>query len=282
MTHISLEELVSRVDEIPVFPQIITNIIHKIEDPEAGASEVEAEIKKDQGLTTKILRLANSSYYGSRRNIITVADAVVLLGFQAVKSMVFATSVGEVFSRELPGYALGKEELWRQSQISAITCRVLAKKIKYKTPDQAYTAGLLRDIGKVILDHYMSEQYDLVVQMANDSERSFLEVEQEILGFHHGEVGARIAEKWKLPEDLVEAIASHHNPSEAVINPKMTSMVHVADGIVMMMGLHLGIDGMSYPFSESAMTQLNLDEQLISEIMSEVADIISDEGIFIN
>ena len=101
-----------------------------------------------------------------------------------------------------------------------------------------------------------------------------------MLGFDHGQVGARIAEKWHLPEELVEAIQLHHTPEAATINPKMTAMVHVADVIVMMMGLHLGIDGLSYGFSQEAMDRLKLDDVAIEEIMSEVADIISDEGIY--
>lgn len=281
MRQITLDELVEKVDEIPAFPQAVINIINLIEDPNTGAKDVESEIIKDQGLTTKILKLANSSYYGVSRNIKTVSEATVLLGFQAVKSMVLATSVGKVFDRELPGYALGNEDLWRQSQVCAITTRVIAKKIKFPQADQAYTAGLLRDIGKVILDHYMSEQYEIVVEQVHSSKKSFLQVEQDILGFDHGQVGARIAEKWHLPEDLVEAIATHHTPNEAVINPKMTAMVHVADVVVMMLGLHLGIDGLSYNFSEESMALLKLDEVALSEIMSEVADIISDEGIYI-
>lgn len=281
MNKVSLDELISRVDEIPVFPATITRIIHITEDPDSDAKDLEREIMTDQGLTTKILRLANSSYYGLSRNIKSVAEATVLLGFQAIKSMVLATTVGKVLVRELPGYALEKEELWRQSQICAITARVIAKKARFSKPDQAYTAGLLRDIGKVILDTYMKEQYEQIVALVDSENKSFMEVEEEVLGFNHGEVGAKIAEKWNLPKDLVEAIELHHDPDSATINPKMTAMTHIADGLVMMMGYHLGIDGLSYEFSEKTMTLLKLDEKALIEIMSEVADIVADEGIFL-
>lgn len=280
MKQITLDELVEKVDEVPVFPQTVINIIKLIEDPNSGAKDVEREIIKDQGLTAKILKLANSSYYGVSRNIKSVSEATVLLGFQAVKSMVLATSVGKVFDKEFPGYALDKNELWKQAQVCAITTRIVAKKSRFPKADQAYTAGLLRDIGKVILDRYMSEQFDLILKEVEASEKTFLQVERDVLGFDHADVGARIAEKWHLPEEMVEAIATHHTPEKAVINPKMTAMVHVADVIVMMMGLHLGVDGMSYGFSKEAISLLKLDEVSLSEIMSEVADIISDEGIY--
>ncbi|MDA3845725.1 MAG: HDOD domain-containing protein [Vallitaleaceae bacterium] len=282
MTKVSLGELVSRVDEIPVFSETVNRILTLLEDPKADAKGVEHEIMKDQGFTAKVLRLANSAYFGGSRKIHTVSQATVLLGFQAIKSMVLASSVGKVLVRELPGYALEKEELWRQSQICAITSRVIAKKVKYSKPDQAYTAGLLHDIGKVILDYYLSEQYQVIQEKMASGKWPFVAIEEEVLGFHHGQVGAKIAEKWRLPEDLVEAIELHHTPSLAVLNPQMVSIIHIADGLVMMLGLHLGADGLAYEFSEDAMKLLKIDEQMLSEIMSEVVDIISDENAYIS
>jgi putative nucleotidyltransferase with HDIG domain len=282
MHKISLDELISRVDEIPVFPQTVNKILQLIEDPNTSAKDLEKEIVKDQGLTTKLLRLANSPFFSAARSIKSVSEATVLLGLQAIKSMVLAMTVGKVLSKELPGYVLGQQELWHQSQVSAILARTIAKKIRYSKPDQVYTAALLRDIGKVVLDTYLHEIYDQIVEEVAKNNKTFLEVETATLGFDHGEVGAKIAEKWNLPLDLIEAISFHHNPEKATINPKLTAMTHVADGLVMMMGVNLGIDGLAYEFSENAMTLLNLDEATLTEIMSDVADIIADEGIFLD
>lgn len=281
MTKITLNELINLVDEFPVFSQSVNKILALAEDPQTEVKDIENEILKDQGFTTKVLKLANSAYFGVSRQIKTVSQATILLGFQAIKSMVLASSVGKVLVTELPGYALEREALWRQSQICAITARVIAKKVKYSKPDQLYTAGLLRDIGKVILDHYLNDQYHFIVDKVKEEQKSFLEVEEEVLGFHHPQVGAKIAEKWNLPDDLVEAIAYHHTPEKATINPKMTAITHIADGLIMMMGLHLGVDGLAYNFSDEAMKLLNLDDAMLSDIMSEVADIISDDSTYI-
>jgi putative nucleotidyltransferase with HDIG domain len=278
---ITLNELVSRIDEIPIFPQTVSKILKLVDDPKTNIRDIENEILKDQGFTTKVLKLANSAYFGVSRQIKTVSQATTLLGFQAIRSMVLASSVGSVLSKELIGYALEREALWKQSQICAITARVISKKIKFPQPDQAYTAGLLKDIGKVILDHYLNDQFQNIMDQINEGNKPFLEVEEEILGFNHCQVGARIAEKWKLPEDLVEAIAYHHQPEKAQLNLKLVAITHVADGLVMMMGLHIGSDGLAYNFSNSAMELLNLDETILSEIISEVADFISDENMYI-
>lgn len=281
MAIITLNELVNRVDEIPVFSQTVSKILKLVEDPKSDVHDIANEILKDQGFTTKVLKLANSVIYGVSRQIKTVSQATTLLGFQAIKSMVFASSVGKVLTAELPGYALEREALWKQSQICAITARVLSKKIKFPQPEQAYTAGLLRDIGKVILDHYLKEQFQSIMDLVNDGNKSFIEVEEEILGFNHGQVGAKIAEKWNLPEDLVEAIAYHHQPEKAQLNSKLVAITHIADGLVMMMGINIGADGLAYNFSNSAMELLNLDENILTEVMSEVADLISDDNAYI-
>lgn len=282
MGTITLNELINRIDEIPVFPLTVRSILNLIDDPKTNAKDIEKEILKDQGFTTKVLKLANSAYFGASRKIKTVSQATTLLGFKEIKSMVLASSVGPVLSTELKGYALEREALWKQSQICGITAGVISKKIKYPHSDQAYIAGLLRDIGKVILDHYLNDQFQSIMELVNEGNKSFLEVEEEILGFNHCNIGARIAEKWQLPEDLVEAIELHHQPEKAIINEKLVAITHIADGLVMMMGLHIGSDGLAYNFSSSAMDLLNLDESLITEIISEVADLVADEDTYIN
>jgi putative nucleotidyltransferase with HDIG domain len=278
---LTMEEIVNQVQEIPPFPQTIMKIIELTNDPKSGAKDLEQEIMKDQGLTTKILKLANSAFYRGRREISTVVDASVMLGFSAIQSMVLATVVGKYMSKELPGYALEKDALWKQSQISAIMTRTIAKKVKYPKPDQAYTAGLLRDIGKVILDQYVSEEYEAISALVEFENKSFIVAEEMVLGYHHGQIGAKIAEKWNLPEELVEVIACHHNPSVAFVNPELVSITHISDSLVMMMGIHIGIDGLAYEFFSDAVRMLKLDETMLSEIMSEVADIIEKEDILL-
>ncbi len=277
----TMEQIVEQVKEIPPFPQTIMRILELTRDETIGAKDLEREIIKDQGLTTDVLRLANSAFYRGRREIQTVSEAAVVLGFDAIHAMVLSTIAGTVMNRELRGYALEKEALWKQSQISAIMARTIAKKVSYKKPDQAYTAGLLRDIGKVVLDQYVSDAYEEIYRLVEVENRPFIVAEEIVLGYHHGQIGAMIARKWNLPEELVEVIACHHNPGIAFLNPKLVAMTHIADSLVMMMGIHIGIDGLAYEFFTESAKLLELDEQAMSEIMSEVADIIEEEGVLL-
>lgn len=156
----------------------------------------------------------------------------------------------------------------------------MAKKKGFEDPEKAYIAGLLRDIGKTILNHYVKKEYSKILEMVEEERISFLDAEREVLGFNHAEVGGKVAQKWNFPKDLVESIEYHHTPEEAIESPELVSIVHVADAITMMMGVGLGIDGMTYNFSQFAIDKLSLDESEIQSIISESADLIIDEDNF--
>lgn len=281
MAKMTLEELIEKVDDIPAFPQTVINIMALLKEPRSAAVDIEREVMKDQGLTTKLLKMANSAFYSGRRQIKTVADATVLLGFDTVQSLVLASTVGKVMEKELKGYSYERSALWRQSQISAIMARAIAKKAKYTNPDIAYTAGLLKDVGKVILDEYVHESYQEILTKISNEVMPYVAAEEEILGFNHGQVGARIVEKWNLASELVDAIEYHHKPFQSMDNIELVSIVHISDGLVMMMGIHEGIDTLGHEFFTDAVKILNLDESDLNQIMMDVEKIVSEEQIFI-
>ena len=159
---------------------------------------------------------------------------------------------------------------------TAMLARSLARKVGYEYTDRAFIAGLLHDIGKIVLNHFMKIEFDRVLDNVNRENVPFMKAEQETLGLNHAMVGAKVAEHWNLPDYLVEAIALHHSPSEATVNPRLTSMVHVADAMGMSMGIGLGGDGMLYPFDGFAVEQLDLTEQMVEDSMSELADVMVD------
>ena len=281
MAKMTLEELIEKVDDIPAFPQTVINIMALLKEPRSAAVDIEREVMKDQGLTTKMLKMANSAFYSGRRQIKTVADATVLLGFDTVQSLVLASTVGKVMEKELKGYSYERNALWRQSQISAIMARAIAKKAKFSNPDIAYTAGLLKDVGKVILDEYVHESYQEILTKISNEVMPYVAAEEEILGFNHGQVGARIVEKWNLASELVDAIEYHHKPFQSMDNIELVSIVHISDGLVMMMGIHEGIDTLGHEFFTDAVKILNLDESDLNQIMMDVEKIVSEEQIFI-
>jgi len=280
MEKLTLDQLLRTVKDMPVLPESIHKILQLTEDPDSTVQDIEREILKDQSLASKVLRLANSAYYGYPRKIGTISEATILLGFQAIRSLTLASGVNKFLIQELPGYGLKKYELWRQSQSCAIVSRMIARKIKFKKPELAYVAGLLHDIGKVVLNHYVATRYQEIMEKVENENKSFLEAEREILGFDHSQVGARLGEKWNFPPELVEAIAYHHTPEKSSLLPVLVSIVHIADAIVMFMGIGMGADGMAYQVSELALQTLQIDEVQVQQWISEAADLLSDSRSF--
>jgi len=280
MGRVSLEEIVQAVNDLPSLPQVVLRVMELTEDPNSTAQDINQELAQDQGLTARVLKLANSAFYGFPRRISSVTDATILLGFKTIRSIVLAASVNEILAQEMEGYALEYGELWKHSQCSAMTARLIAKRVKYSSLDVAYTAALLHDIGKVVLNNSMKESYHEVLDMVLSNHITFLQAEDSILGFNHAVVGAKIAEKWNLPLELVEAIAYHHDPDRAQVNQKLTAIVHLADAVCIAMGVGVGLDGMLYPVSAAAMKILGLQQADIDSILSEMVDVCADQQSF--
>ncbi len=280
MGKVTLESIVEAVNDMPALPHVVLKVMDLTEDPNSTAQDINAVLNQDQGMTAKVLKMANSAFYGFPRRIATVTDATLFLGFKTVRSIVMAASVSDILRQEIEGYALAPGELWRHSQCVAMAARHIAKKNKFGFVDVAYTAGLLHDIGKVILNSTLKESYHEVVQMVAEQNIPFMDAENEVLGFNHAIVGSKIAEKWNLPPELVEAIAYHHNPEKAEVNKNLTAMVHVADAICLSMGIGIGIDGMLYPLSEQALELVGINASDIDIIVSQLTDIFVDQQSF--
>ncbi|HHV26498.1 MAG TPA: HDOD domain-containing protein [Tissierellia bacterium] len=280
MGKLTLDRIVEKVEEMPVLPNRINKIIEIVENPDSTVKDLENEILKDQSLTSKVLKLANTTHYGYPRKISTVSRATILLGFQTIKSIALASTVSKYLLGELEGYALGKNDLWKQSQTCGIISRYIGKKKSIENPEKAYIAGLLRDIGKTILNYYVQDEYCEIVKIVEEERVPFLEAEKLVLGFDHAEIGGKVAQKWNFPKDLVEAIEYHHTPEKALENPDLVSIVHVADAITMMMGVGLGADGMKYNLSQFAIENLKLNETEIQYIILEASDLIIDDDNF--
>lgn len=280
MGRITIETVIEAVNDIPALPQVAVRVMELTGHPDSTAQDISNELMNDQAITARVLRWANSAFYGFPRRIGTVTDAIVLLGFRTIRSIVLAAAVNDVLDREIEGYALEQGELWRHSQCSAMAARLLGRKAKYAHLDLAYTAALLHDIGKVILNRFMKEAYHDVVGLVNSENISFMDAENRVLGFNHALIGSRIAAKWNLPQELVEAIAFHHSPEAATVNPHLAALTHLADAVCVSMGIGIGVDGLLYPMSQPAVELLGLSEMDIDNAISELVDVFTDQQSF--
>jgi len=272
MSKITLIQLLEKIKDMPPLPQSITQVLELTKSPKSSANDLARVFERDPTLTVNMLKLANSAYYGFHREISTISHAIVCLGFETVKSIALTSSTQEMLNDEVPAYDLEKGMLWQHS-ISCATCaRIIAQRIKYKDCEEAYIAGLLLDIGKIVLSRFAEDQFVQIIEKTNDNNTPYNIAEQEVLGFDHPKIGGRFIKKWNLPPVLVEAVQYHHQPEKAETNKTLVYIVHLADAISDMLGIGLGSDGLMYVFEENTLDVLGLKNEDVESIMSDLAD----------
>ena len=195
LTAIPLEKIVRGVNDLPALPWVVSQVIRLTDDPNSTVKELNEVICQDQSMAAKMLRLSNSAYYGYSRRIATIIDAIGILGFDAIRNLALAASVHNILKREVKGYQIASGDIWRHSIACAMSARAIARRVKYPSPDQAFIAGLVHDIGKVILSVYVAEAYNGIIRRVRQEQQPFSVAEEKVLGFTHAAVGARVAEK---------------------------------------------------------------------------------------
>lgn len=278
---VKLEQILKRVQSLPLLPTSAMRIIALTKNPDISVKDLEIVISQDPALAASILRQANSSYYGYARRISTLGQAIVILGFKAIQGLTMATAVSPMLKPSLIGYNLDQEGLWKHSMLTAMISKRLCKKANLAFGDVAFTAGLLHDIGKLVITIYVQEVGTFILdKIEMEQQHSYVELEEKIIGFDHGTVGGFIAKHWSLPPDLIEAISYHHFPERAQEHQKLTGIVHVANGLANLMGYGGGVDGMLNPISGEMMELIGLNEEGIELIMAEMADLLADPLLF--
>ena len=204
-------------------------MIGLIDHPRTSAKDVASLISTDQALTAKILKLANSAFYGFPRGIATVNHAVVVLGFDTVKNLGLSVSVLERFSSGSSDTEFDRQKFWEHSIACGVAARMLAGKLRYRVQGEAFAAGILHDIGKLILSQYFTDEFGGVLELARDENIYIGKAEEQVLGVTHTEIGHWLAEKWNLPDKLVAAIAYHHAPGRLKRDAELPSLIHLAD-----------------------------------------------------
>jgi len=202
------------IENIPTLPAIMTRLLDAVEDEGTSAEDLTAILERDMAISARVLRLANSAFYGLRHRVDTIRRAVVVVGFQAVRMLALATSVFDALSRHRQ-FAFDPEEFWMHSLGTAKAAQLLAKRIPGKeSPESCFTAGLLLNIGKYCMALALKEQYAALVRQAEKDGRRLCEVETEALRTTHAEVGQWLAEKWRLPEMFAAVLGNHIRPRQ--------------------------------------------------------------------
>jgi len=274
---ITIEDILQRTTDLPSMPAAATAVMREAESSTSSSTSISRHLRQDQALSARVLRLANSSYYGLSRQVSEVGEAVVILGTRTVRHLCLVAASYPWLVRDLKGYELGPDQLWRHSFATAVSAGVIANHSGSADRDVCFTAGLLHNIGKVALSVWLEGKTSMLQVLAERAGMSFDEVERKALGFDHAQIGEALAEQWNLPSALVQAIRYHHEPNACPIPNSVVDVVHLGDYLATTMGYGLGADGLRYRVYDESFERLGVPPERLEQIMLEFMEIYERE-----
>lgn len=250
---------------LPTLPGIVVKLTKMADDPDSTTEQMGKVLSKDHILAAKLLKLVNSAFYGFPQRISSLSSAIILLGFNVVKSLIVSASIFEMMEDQ-------DVELWEHSLGCAVACSVVAKRIGVEEPEEVSTAGLIHDIGKVAIKMELPQEYEMITRLMRERNMSMRQAELEVLGLGHDEAGGWLTKSWNLPKKLIEPIACHHDPRKAKDEQLSSSIIHFSDILIRGMGYgHAGDDKVP-ALSKRAWQLLNLSSEDINEVIDEVEE----------
>jgi putative nucleotidyltransferase with HDIG domain len=269
----SIEKVIREIEHLPTLPQVVTKVLAMTDSAHVNAIALAKEL--DQSLSTKVLKVANSAYYGARR-VNSVHQAIVTIGFDTLKEIILTTSFFHTFQDSHEVEAL--KPLWQHSLECAFVAKRLAWVYRYEAMDEAYLVGLIHDIGKLVIHQYFPDQLR-IIKSKNDGGAEDLKLEKEVLGLTHAEIAGKMAKQWNFPEALVEAIAHHHD-EKWELNPNLGRILFYADRFVSgLVDFHRMLElftqaGMRFPLSWH-LDELKRVEEIFKEEMKKACSLLN-------
>lgn len=224
------------VQNLPSVPYLMIEVTKLLDNPRTSALELGLVISRDQGLVAKILTVANSPLYGLPRRVSTIEFAIVILGFDHIKNIVIALSMIEAF-KNLTEKSWNKKAFWIHSLVTAAAAKRIADDIGYPKSGEAFTAGLLHDLGISVIQRYFKDEFTAICELVENQQMRFVNAEAQILGITHQEIGSFLAEKWNLPKILSDSMLNHHQPSKNRGDNVLPAIVHLADFMTQKFGI---------------------------------------------
>ena len=217
------------VADLPTLPNIVLKVNNLLKDHDSSIKELGKTIETDQAMVSKILRLVNSTFYGFRSKIRNIPHAIIILGFNNIRNALVSVSIIKTFSSKKGFEGFDIKEFWRHSVAVAVISKYLSEETRLDSPDDCFVAGLLHDIGKVVLSQYFTKLFGLVWKSVKEDGLSFYDAEKKLLPANHVQIGAHLAKKWRFPATLIDSITYHHEIRTTVSNLSQLVIVHTAN-----------------------------------------------------
>ena len=278
------QQLVANVKNLPPVPHAALKLVSLLDQPGVSNDEVVQALRCDNVLTAKLLRACNSPYFGLAEPVSSVDQAVFVLGHQQILHIVLTLAFGSTMVVPLPGYAVEASELWRHSLITAIAGETIANDLVDLNvdPPVAFTVGLLHDIGKLVLGQVLTPEVQAEIRArVEHGQQSRSEAEKAVLGTDHSEVGALLLQNWHLSDDVVEAVANHHQPILKP-RPRLSVVTHLANSLAHLTGSAPGWDGYATRISNEVVESLEITPEQVEKLVLTVRESFDRVDQFMN
>ena len=285
MTQSNVNIIINKVRRLPTLPTVANKVTRLIKDPTCTAIKVSEVIDKDQSLTTRVLRLVNSAFYSLYTEVTNVRHAVALLGFKTISQIVISISVFDVFKGG-HGREFNREEFWKHSIGCAVISQMIAQRAHYPRADDCFTAGLMHDIGKVVLDQYLHEEMTKVIQLMQEREIYFADAEKEVMGLNHADIGGQVMKNWNIPLPIMVAVKHHHqHPNErkgsAFSQDLIVDIVRLSNVICKREKIGYSGDTITPEITGGLWERLDIDQKSINRVIESCGEEIEKAGVLL-
>lgn len=278
---LKFRKVIDNARDLPTLSVVAARLNDMVKSPTTSANDVGDLISQDVALTTKTLKLVNSSFYGFPKKINSITHAIVILGFNKVKNIALAASVLETMNRKTE-IAFDYQGFWEHSIGTAICTEALARALKSEYVEDAFVAGLLHDLGKLIVVQYFPEEYLKVRALIDNTNIPMFEAENEVFGFNHSQPGQWLTEKWNFPDSLTSAIRMHHNPLMARQHRDLIWLVHVGDIFARALCVGNGGDPFIPELDETLWERMKLTPALVDGLFKEILEGVAKADEFLD
>ena len=258
--------ILSEVEAFPDMPVLIGRVLEVMNDPQADIDEIVRPLKLDPGMTANILKLANSAQFGNPQSVVSISEAIIRLGLKRIFELMVVSGVSTRLCSPLAGYNLSTKELLNHSVFVAIAAEEICLELDLKCPDMLFTAGLLHDIGKIVLNKFVLSKADALEDAVRSRGLSYPDAEADVLGINHAEVGALLLKRWSFPASLVETTHWHHQPIRSSAHRDVISVVHLAEILAYAEGIGAGADGLMCVPCEETIEGLGVKGVLMEKV----------------
>src|SRR3954466_14730001 len=274
--QVKAAEAVRKVTTIATLPEVTAQIIQTVEDPNSTAGQLHKIVAHDPALVTRILKVVNSAFYGLPGQIGSVERAIVLLGLNAIKNIAVATSLGQLFRSVKLCEGFTAKDLWTHCIAVGVTARELARNMKVPIADEAFLAGLIHDTGLLVSLQVWPDKLKAACENARTSERDFCEIEREMVGVDHQQLGQGLAELWKFPRSCQLVAGYHHKPTTLSDNNRMlVTLVYIADTMCCKQNRGFNLTALRQKYEDAGSIDMQIDSRLIEQTAGKLDELVS-------